>query len=93
MVNEKKIITLKKNGISQIIKQNKNLLEECNHLREEGIEYQNEINHLNEKLIEANKIIELERKLKKQKSNVAEQSYQLENIRQMFKDQIRVVGS
>ena len=71
MVNEKKIINLKKNGISQIIKQNKNLLEECNHLREEGIEYQNEINNLNDKLIEVNKIIEIERKLKKQKSNVA----------------------
>lgn len=40
-MNEKKMTILKRSGVSQVINQNKNLLEECNQLREEGIVYEN----------------------------------------------------
>lgn len=40
-IKEKKNKQLKKSSLNQILKQNKNLLEECNQLRSEGIEYEN----------------------------------------------------
>lgn len=87
-VNEKKMVSLKRSGMRQVIKQNKNLLEECNQLREEGIEYDKEINHLRDRLGEANKIIEIERKLKSQNHVLVSQGQKLDLIRKMFKEQI-----
>ncbi len=49
-IKEKKNKQLKKSSLNQVLKQNKNLLEECNQLRSEGIEYENEIRNLSNKL-------------------------------------------
>jgi hypothetical protein len=40
-IKEKKNKQLKKSSLNHILKQNKNLLEECNQLRSEDIEYEN----------------------------------------------------
>ena len=87
-INETKIVSLKKSGMRQVIQQNKNLLEECNQLREEGIDYDKEINHLRQKLGDANKIIEFERKIRNQNEVLSGQTQKLDLIRKMFKDQI-----
>ena len=84
-IKEKKNKQLKKSALNQILKQNKNLLEECNQLRSEGIEYENEIRNLSNKLKEANKMISIETKLKSQKNEVSEQKNQLAIIRELFK--------
>jgi len=83
-IKEKKNKQLKKSSLNQILKQNKNLLEECNQLRSEGIEYENEIRNLSDKLKEANKMISIETKLKSQKNEVHEQKNQLDIIKQLF---------
>jgi hypothetical protein len=84
-IKEKKNKQLKKSALNQILKQNKNLLEECNQLRSEGIEYENEIRNLSNKLKEANNMISIETKLKSQKNEVSEQKNQLAIIRELFK--------
>lgn len=76
-INEKKMTVLKKSGVNQVVNQNKNLLEECNQLREEGIIYENEIDHLSKKLAEANMIIELEKKVSNQDRSIIKQSEKL----------------
>lgn len=83
---------LKKSGVNQVVNQNKNLLEECNQLREEGIIYENEIEHLSKKLAEANKIIELERKVSNHDRTIAKQSEKLNEIRKMFNAQISLAS-
>jgi hypothetical protein len=83
-IKEKKNKQLKKSSLCQILKQNKNLLEECNQLRSEGIEYENEIKNLSNKLKEANKMISIETKLKSQKNEVSGQKNQLAVIRELF---------
>lgn len=87
-VNESKIVALRKSGMRQVVQQNKNLLEECNQLREEGLEYDKEINHLKHKLGEANKIIEFERKIRNQKSVLSGQTQKLDLIKKMFREEI-----
>ncbi len=84
-IKEKKNKQLKKSSLNQILKQNKNLLEECNQLRSEGIEYENEIRNLSNKLKEANKMITIETKLKSQKHDVHEQKNQLDVMKKLFK--------
>lgn len=58
-MKEKKNKILKKSALNLVLKQNKNLLEECNQLREETIEYSHEIKNLGRKLGEAKKIISI----------------------------------
>jgi hypothetical protein len=58
-LKEKKNKLLKKSALNLVLKQNKNLLEECNQLREETIEYEHEIKNLGRKLGEANKIVSI----------------------------------
>lgn len=40
-IKQKKNKQLKESNLDQILKQNKNLLEECNQLRSQGIQYEN----------------------------------------------------
>jgi hypothetical protein len=49
-MKEKKNKCLKKSALNLVLKQNKNLLEEVNHLREETIGYEHEITNLGHKL-------------------------------------------
>ena len=58
-LKEKKNKSLKKSSLNLVLKQNKNLLEEVNHLREETLGYQHEITNLGKKLCEANQMIEV----------------------------------
>ena len=69
-IKEKKNKVLKKSALNLVLKQNKNLLEECNQLREEAIDFEHEIKNLGKKLGEANRIISIESKLKDQKNVV-----------------------
>lgn len=69
-LKEKKNKVLKKSALNLVLKQNKNLLEECNQLRQETIEYEHEIKNLGGKLGEAKKMISIETKLKDQKSEI-----------------------
>jgi hypothetical protein len=41
---------VKKSALNLVLKQNKNLIEECNQLREETIDYEHEIKNLGRKL-------------------------------------------
>jgi hypothetical protein len=49
-IKQKKNQQLKKASLNQVLKQNQNLLEECNQLRSETIDYDKEIKNLTKKL-------------------------------------------
>jgi hypothetical protein len=87
-MKEKKNKLLKKSAVNLVLKQNKNLLEECNQLREETIDYEHEIKNLGGKLGEAHRIISIETKLKDQRGEVEQQRSQLEAIRTLFTNQM-----
>ena len=87
-MKEKKNKGLKKSSLNLVLKQNKNLLEEVNHLRQQTLGYQHEIGNLGKKLGEANRMISIETKLRGQKTEVNEQKNQLEAIRALFSNQM-----
>ena len=87
-LKEKKNKGLKKSALNLVLKQNKNLLEEVNHLREETLGFDHEIGNLGKKLGEANKMISIESKLRGQKTEVKEQHNQLEAIRALFSNEM-----
>ena len=87
-LKEKKNKGLKKSSLNLVLKQNKNLLEEVNHLRQDTLGCEHEISNLGKKLGEANRMISIECKLKGQKTEVNEQRNQLEAIRALFNNEM-----